>query len=284
MRVQIRGNCNYSTPCTTSAALLGYEQRQSAGANLNPTLPKRLKVDAILEATFELRFDSEASAVPEILFGQLVSTPAWAGYRPARLPTADIPISVRKSEQNLMHAPSIELTSNDGAVKVRFGPYSIVYSRVGKYPGWDPTFRDEIRATVERIFELLPDIEIKRIGLRYVNALRSDLHEIRNYDDVDLSVRLSNEVINTGLNVNYKLRENDNLEIICRVASAELAQGIVPENATIIVDLDVYTPDGHLPLDATAISEWVEAAHDIEKKNFFKILGDDATQRLREDA
>lgn len=274
----IRRRAHFRQPCS------GRGQWHSAGGKLNSTLPKRLKVDAILEASFELRFDSDASAVPEILFGHLVSTPAWAGFRPARLPTADIPIALRKSEQNLMHAPSIELTSNDGAIKVRFGPYSIAYSRVGKYPGWDPTFRDEISATVSRVFEILPDIEIKRIGLRYVNALRSDMHEIRGYDDIAISVGIGAETISTRLNVNYKIRETDDLEIACRIASAELAQGTIPENATIVVDLDVYTPDAAVPVDAAEIREWVEIAHDVEKRNFFKILGDHATQRLREDA
>ena len=68
---------------------------------MSDILPTRLKVDAIVEATMEVRFEPEASPLPEILYGKLASVDEWKSYKQVRLPTADIPHQARLLDAKL---------------------------------------------------------------------------------------------------------------------------------------------------------------------------------------
>lgn len=253
------------------------------GCFLAQGLPKRLKADAILETTFEIRFDTDASIIPEIMFGRLADAVEWKAFRPARLPTADIPAPIRRSDPNLMYAPAIELTSPDGGIRVRFGPNSISYTRVGNYPGWDEKLSAEIENAIDHLFKAVHDVTTTRLGLRYINALKSDIHGIKSVGDLAISVTVADDVICDSINLNFKTNVNSDYEATCRIASVDLAQGTIPENATVIIDIDVYTIGTFSTRDAAVVKEWVTKAHQTEKENFFKLLGPDVTARLRED-
>jgi uncharacterized protein (TIGR04255 family) len=68
-----------------------------------------------------------------------------------------------------------------------------------------------------------------------------------------------------------------------RIASVDLAQGNIPEHATVIIDIDVYNFQGYSAKDANSVKNWVVQAHDKEKESFFWVLGKAATERLKED-
>lgn len=245
-------------------------------------LPKRLKADAILEAAFEIRFNSDTSIVPEIMFGRMAGAAEWKDFRPARLPTADIPAPIRRSDPNLMYAPSIELTSPDGGVRVRFGPQSISYTRVGNYPGWDDHLSVEIEGVIDHLFRNVPDLTATRLGLRYINALKSDLHGIEKVSDLAINVTVAGEAIGDSMNLNFIKKGESDQTATCRIASIDLAKGTIPEKSTVIVDIDVYTDRDFETKDIGVVKAWVAQAHETEKKNFFALLGPDVTARLRE--
>lgn len=140
-------------------------------------LPAKLKVDAIMESVLEVRFVTDAAAVPEILFGRFADLPEWKGFRIARLPLADMPEPVRRLDPGLRFLPTFELTSPDGTVAARVGPQVIIYARRLRYPGWT-VFGAELRMVVDRLFGFASQLTIRRLGLRYINAMRSDAHGI----------------------------------------------------------------------------------------------------------
>jgi hypothetical protein len=67
-----------------------------------------------------------------------------------------------------------------------------------------------------------------------------------------------------------------------RIASADMAEGVIPENATVIVDIDVYTRPAFTTNDVAAVKKWATEAHIYEKQAFFTVLGVENSERLRE--
>lgn len=246
------------------------------------SLPKKLKDDAILEALLEIRFEPAPSLVFEIILGRFADSDAWREFKQARLPTADIPAPIRRADPNLRYQPSIELVSPDGAISVRVGPQVVIYSRRGSYPGWD-VFGSELEKIADHLYRVIPTAHVSRIGLRYINALRSDLHGINDVGDLDISISVAGEKLSKSLNLNFKSNVGTNLETMSRIASIDLAEGSIPENATMIIDIDVYTGQSFAAKTVDDVKAWVRKAHETEKQSFFKVLGKEATERLRED-
>ena len=151
-------------------------------------LPAKLKHDAIVEAVVEVRFELDSSFVPEIFIGRFADNAPWRSFRPARLVTADIPARLRQTDPTLRYMPSIEMTSQDGGIVLRIGPSSVAYIRRAPYPGWTNSFGNELRNVVERLYQVAPAVPVTRLGIRYVNALRSDLHVIKGIGDLAISV------------------------------------------------------------------------------------------------
>ena len=144
-------------------------------------------------------------------------------------------------------------------------------------------FGAELRAVVDHLFRVIPTVTVSRLGLRYVNALKSDVHGIRSIADLAIKVSVGDQVPSDSMNLNFKTNVGTDFETMSRIASVDLAEGIIPENATVIVDIDVYT--GGITItanDVGAVNNWVAEAHDYEKVAFFSVLGEDNTERLRE--
>lgn len=249
----------------------------------NGNLPAKLTHDAILEAVLDIRFEYDPKRVSEIFVGQLAVKPEWQGFAQSRSAVADIPESIRRTQADLRYQSTFQLVSHDGRIAVQAGPQVFVYARRGTYPGWDEVFWPELASSIEHLFQLAPSLSISRLGLRYINALRSDLHGIRGVNDLDLNLTVAGAAVNDNLNINYVTGAGSQFETMTRVTSVDLAQGQIPENATVIVDVDVYTTSGFEAHSAEAVKAWAIEAHNQEKRSFFSILGKAATDRLRAD-
>lgn len=245
-------------------------------------LPRKLKDDAVTEANFEIRFDPDPSSIPEVLYGRLADTSEWRGFTQKRLPAADIPAALRRADPNLRYQASIALTNPDGASTVRIGPQMIAYARLAPYPGWE-VLGSEIDRTIDVLFAALPNVSVTRLGLRYVNALRSDVHGINGIGDLNLNIVIAKEQVTKKLNLNYLSPVSDDSTCTLRIATSEFVQGQVPDNTTVIADLDVYTNEPYKTSNKDVVKQWKELAHAKEKYNFFRLLTPETIQRLRVD-
>ena len=174
------------------------------------------------------------------------------------------------------------MTSPDGLISFRLGPQSVAYSRRGNYPRWEK-FGPELHNVVHHLFRIIPKVGVTRIGLRYINALKSDVHGIHGINDVDITISVAGETLSNCFNLNFKSTTGADQEVMSRIATADLAEGIIPQTATLIVDVDVYTVSSFNTNDADVVKNWITQAHDTEKESFFRILGERATERLRAD-
>ena len=245
-------------------------------------LPTKLQNDAILEAGLEIRFGLDPAIVSEIFIGRFADSPAWREFRHARLQSADIPEQLRRLDPNLRYLPSIEVTSQDGGTVLRIGPQSVLYARRGHYPGWEGGFGPELRDVSDQLYRVLPACSVERLGLRYVNALRSDLHGIGSVRDLAINIAVGEQPLDKSLNLNFKTNVGSEFETMTRIASIDLAEGAIPDNARVVVDIDVYTTGTFAASDSGEVKNWIEKAHEYEKIAFFKVLGGENTARLRE--
>lgn len=253
---------------------------QAAGKK---SLPRKLSNDAIIEAVLEIRFNHDPKRVSEVFLGKIALKQEWQLFENSRTPIADIPENIRRTQADLRHAPVFVMTSPNGETQVQVGPQVFIYSRRGTYPGWDSVLWPELDSAIDHLFAASSSLDVTRLGLRYINALRSDVHGISGIDDIALNLEVDGKSVTKNLNCNFGSRVGTDFETMTRVATVDLAQGIIPENTSVIVDIDVYTSSTYRANRAESVKGWATAAHDFEKESFFGILGDAATERLRED-
>lgn len=244
-------------------------------------IPAKLKNDAIVEALIELRFDMPTDSLPEIFFVHLAENPLWNEFEQRMMPAFHIPTQVRIGDANLRYQPCLELIAPDKGQIIRVGPQVLSYHRLAPYVGWKQ-FQLEIKDTVGWLFSQTREISIRRLGLRYVNALKADLHRIKSFLDLDLVLRVSGHLVSSNVNVNFTETINNDTACTVRIATPEFVQGTVPSNTVLFVDVDVFTKDDFSTRSQDAVVGWINDAHTAEKRSFFRLLTDLTINELKE--
>jgi uncharacterized protein (TIGR04255 family) len=243
------------------------------------SIPLKLKHDAIVEAIFEMRF--QMAPIPEIFFGRIAEHSPWKSFVQRRMALYEIPGVVRQADPNLRYAPVFEMISNQKDRLVRVGPQVLSYHRLAPYVGWGK-FKVELEDAIAGLFKTMDGIKVERLGLRYTNALRPDLHGIRSISDLDLRLEIAGKSISDNVNVNFTEIFGDSLCTV-RVATPQFVQGPgLPSGTSVYIDVDVYTGESVRMLTQNDTRAWIEMAHDSEKQQFFSLLPPQRIEVLRE--
>ena len=247
-----------------------------------PTLPKKLKKDAIAEAICEIRFECEESlSLPEIVVGRLADFDVWRDFEKLRLPISDIPASIRSQDPNLKKQPVLELRERNGPRLAKIGVNVLSYHHLAPYPGWE-TFKPEIDRTIEFLFVSFQSFKATRLGFRYVNVFTAEDHGVHDVRHLNYSVNLAGDDLEDPQNLNYRKVRSDVHSVQVRIASPEFVSGPIAKKVQVLVDLDVFTPDDFETNEAETAKAWVEDAHTYEKEEFFRLFTDEMKQRLVE--
>jgi uncharacterized protein (TIGR04255 family) len=134
---------------------------------------------------------------------------------------------------------------------------------------------------VEALYSHSEGLSIERLGLRYMNALTSTRHGITSITDLDLSAQVANNVLSGAMNLNYAVQHGTDTTCIVRIATPDFLQGVVPENTTVYVDVDVFS-DAKFG-DEKEVKKWLKTAHMVEKSEFFQLLTAATIDALKED-
>lgn len=238
--------------------------------------PKKLKRDGIVEALFELRFNS--SAISEVYLGRIVA--AILAIDPTmtveRLPLADLPAPMRRADPSLIYAGTLQLKNTAGTRIARVGDNVVSWHATVQYPGWE-VFGPEISRVIAAVHNSVDGLGIVRTGLRYLNFLNGDDHLIRGIADLALDVTIGGKVIDYPINANY-MRDFPTHRVTMKVASPEFIQPRQP-NVAVFIDVDVHTDD-RVPPSFEAIGAWVDTAHNILKDEFFSLIKPDILKKL----
>jgi uncharacterized protein (TIGR04255 family) len=239
-----------------------------------------LKQDGIKEALFEIRF--ETPVVPEAVIGRLTDAPAWVDFAPTRMPSADIPNQLRMIDPNLRFTPSYELTKGASEL-IRIGPNSLSYHRLAPYPGWQ-NHSPALKKVVETLFVTITSLTPVRLGFRYVNALNGSDHMMDSVADLALKVTVGEDrgFVPGSFALNYRHQNQPGHIEQVQVATPDYIQlQAGPPEFSVLVDIDIFTPDFYRVSGAGEVLSWIDTAHTLLKDNFFKLLPAATIEELR---
>ncbi len=244
--------------------------------------PKKLTKDAIAEALFDVRFECEESvSLPEIVIGKLAEFEAWRDFKKVRLPVSEIPATIRSQDPSLKNQPVLELREMNGSRLVKIGVNVLSFHRLAPYPGWE-SFKPEIDSVIDGLFGSFQDFKATRLGFRYINIFTDTDHGVKNVKHLNYSVNVAGQDLQEPQNLNYKIARSDVHTALVRIASSEFVSGPAGRTIDVLVDVDVFTPEGWNTDDVEDARNWVEAAHTYEKEEFFKLFTDDMITKLVE--
>jgi uncharacterized protein (TIGR04255 family) len=185
-------------------------------------------------------------------------------------------------DPNLRYAPLFELfESGETPRALRVGQCVLSYHRTRAYPGWKK-FEPELMAAVDELFGAAKVLKVERIGLRYLNALRTGSHGIRSSSDLDIKISIADERLESHFNLNYTVI-GAAADCTVRIATPEFLQGDFPNDTQVVIDVDVFTKDSFVSDDRNVTKEWIRAAHDVEKTEFFRLLTATTISSLRDE-
>lgn len=243
-------------------------------------LPTKLSRDAILEALLEIRF--ETKQVGEVLVGRLASAAPFDGYSVSRLPIASFPVEVRDADANLRFQPTLQLASPAPGELIKIGPHVISLHVVAPYPGWD-ALSERLRLLIATLFEAVRDINVSRLGLRYINAITPS-HEVDHISDLQFSIELAGKQINSEMVFSHRFKVDNEIHGTISLATPSFVNGPnLPTECAAFVDIDMFTPRALGKTDPDTVLSWVERAHDAEKAAFFGLLSEAQIEKLKEE-
>ncbi|WP_421404389.1 TIGR04255 family protein [Agrobacterium fabrum] len=132
-----------------------------------PALPISLRNEPLLDAIFEVRFDSDFQ-LSEILPGMFFAA-FGSKLKIMRLPAAEIPQPLRASDPNLAYVPITRLDFDGFFVSV--GDKNLSISCKLPYPKW-PAFKQFIIDVCAKIASFGLNAHVNRYSIKYVNLLQ----------------------------------------------------------------------------------------------------------------
>jgi len=242
-------------------------------------IPKKLKNDAILEAIFELRFETTTKS--EFLVVKLAEHEPWRHFIQSRLPAYSFPEPVRQLDPNLRFLPIFELLEPTNQRSVRIGPNVLSYHLRSPYDRWG-TFSEELAGTVKALFETAEAPLIDRLGLRYLNAFTPESHGINKFSELDIKVCVGGSSVDDGVNINVMSRLSEDTVCAVRVATPDFVLGSLPPTTSVLADIDVFTPEHVQMKNQADVMRWLEAARLTKNIEFFALLTDKTIDDLEE--
>lgn len=229
--------------------------------------PKSLEKCPIIDALVEIRFlpKYDDVVIPGLLYPHIADR--YGTFQ--KLPIADIPENLRKSDPNLSFKPIYKF-SNDSFV-VQVGPDVLTISSFPNYSGWDD-FSEEIKFVLSKMIDLKLFDKVIQLGFRYINFFESDIFEkVKVEINIDggfdylkkttLRTNHIEDVFNCSLHISSDVIFNDS------------------QNGSII-DIELVT---NQELEKLLYNDFslIEKAHNIEKKMFFSLLKKDFLDSLK---
>ncbi len=241
-------------------------------------IPKRLAKEPLLEAVWELRFQSGADTVENLLSGIIYDKMAGSFGTPVRLAPADIPLAARVHQPVLNYTPMFRFdgTGEKAALSIQIAPRAITVNCRKPYLGWEK-FKSEIMVLAEVVRKTGLIAAIERFSLKYVDLVPATGPDYL----TPLEGQLNLGGYNLGcspLQVTSQLSEGDFVHVITLLAPARVQAELTTAEG-LLVDIDTIFP-------ASSESFWdrfgslLDQAHGFNHALFFGILKPETIEQL----
>lgn len=230
-------------------------------------LPNKISPCPIIEAVFEIRFESDLP--DDAIFGVIYSVFREKYRKVEQLPILQLPQIVRTQDPNLIYAPHYRLSKENSVIQI--GPKIFSLANVGEYMGWDSFFK-LIEETYSKVENTGVISSLNRIALRYINIFQ----EINILDKADFCASIGGKSLSDEkINFSAEILAEKSVSQIKIINSAEaVISGKKVTGSIIDIDSSVNLKE------FDDFSSAVQYSHMEEKKLFYKVLGEQFTRTL----
>jgi len=240
-------------------------------------LPSKVKSDTIVEALFEIRFNSEIPNVADLLPGLLFPKLRKSYPKIESLPNASMIREISKKDKNFKYKPTHRLLGDSFTLFI--GDDVILLSCPLPYQGWD-RFRKEILLVLDHVKDIEFITDIERFSIKYINIIPNEL--AGHYSDaIDLDINLGPfEHSERGLVLRQEIIMNDFINVVQVAPNSEGITEGGNQLQGLLLDIDtIYTKK--IGLDWDIISNNIDKAHLTEKTIYFNSLNEDSLKKLQ---
>ena len=236
---------------------------------MTTSLPKKLKKEPLIDAVFEVRFDSDAPVsvvLPGFLFNKLEGKKSIEA-----LPIAQIPSEIRKADPNLKYAPLNRL--DWGLFFVNIGDNNLSISCKYPYPGWD-IFKPSIIEVMNVLLESgLPKI-IERYSLKYIDLIQASGDQ-QKVSMVNLDMTIAGHKLEKEpYMIRIEIPRDGFMNVVQVISSATttLHTGISKEG--LVVDVDTVAIQNNISMDSlfNGFPDKLDTIHRANKAMFFDCI------------
>ncbi len=228
-------------------------------------MPTHIDPCSIVDAVLEIQFEGapQWALLPGIVYPSIKERYPHERIQPLNY----APPTLRNDHPELNFQAHIHFESIDGNSVLLLGPGMVGLSFNKRYPGWTHVF-NEFKWLTEALKPLLPDIALKRLGLRIIDFFQGNISS-----SLNMAITMEGKPIEckAGMTMTALFLKNSS-EIRVRIGTgADLSTpaGIVGIAGT-AVDIDVCTTQPSL--DLVSCPKWFAEAHDLNKQIFFNLL------------
>lgn len=227
-------------------------------------LPKIIEPCPILEATFELRFDT--NIVPDAVFG-IVYEKFKSDYKNyEKLPIININQETIKKNPELKYLPRYRL-SNDLFI-IQLGANILSVTNKNDYKKWD-IYKEELLKIIKNITETKIVSKYTRFGIRYIDFFEGNI-----FNNINLKLEISGANKEENPKLIRVLENYDRFSMVLQIGSSVIVKRDNIEYNGSTIDID--TSINNLPEDFISNTEtYLEEGHNIQKKYFFDLINKD---------
>jgi len=238
-------------------------------------VPVKLERDPIVEAVFEIRFESKSSSASEILPGLMYDKFKASFKPPERLPIADLPKQFQELDATLRYQPRLRLDREPFSIFI--GDRSVLVSCAKPYVGW-PSFKPMIIDAMNALRQTDLVSKVERCSIKYVNLIEAkSLGE--QFTKLEFTAKLGGYDLTEWLtNVRTEIKEDDVITLIEVRSNAIITTPNKQVASGLFVAVDAIHPS---PTEFWEnLAQFVEKVHTKEKQVFFDLLTEDAKTSL----
>ena len=235
------------------------------------TFPARLNRNPIVEALFELRFESATDSLANLLPGMLYPDLKQEFPKAETLPHAMLPKEIQRMDPSLQFKAMHRLVG-DGFV-IMIGDSVISLNCVGPYVGW-ANFREKILKIAELLKNTNLFTAIHRFSLKYVNLLTTRDGE-PDLGMMNMSMSLgTHDLVTCPTQVRTEIDDGNFLNIIQLIPATHIknAKGL-------LFDIDTIS-NGPFNDFWDQLPSLIDKAHETEKRLFFSMLTPQTLERF----
>ncbi len=245
-------------------------------------LPIKLGKEPLLDAVFQVRFDSvgPASSLLPGLVLPLLPSPAQTAFE--SLPASQIPAEIRSQDENLKHAPLLRVTWGD-KYAVLFGDTSLAVGCLLPYGGWNAGFKQAIIDILNSLKNASFVSKIDSYSIKYVDFFDKNKLSLSGLDRFSIGVKIGEHSVDRqNLHLRVELEDAEFLHMTTIYTNAIVQQSAQMRLHGAILDVDTHRKNVNLNVDEflSTLPEALDRIHLKNKKFFFSCLSPQGLEEL----